>query len=889
MMKKILIGMILIIAHLIQCFATVVYAEEGTTIPITDDTNYQAFKWLGMTTTEMDKLTTSDYVTRGQFAYVLAGIMGYRPKKVISSNIIDVQDTIYEGAVDFLVKNEIMPTMPVNRFNPNDAILYKEMLTAAVTALGYMNVRNTTQDVDTYAQKIASQIGLTKGMSVRYDESPSAIDTFKFLKRAALTSVLEIDGFAKNKTHYTNKNGRSLIYVYSMISYSEGVVTKNGITSINGEKSNFGSAQIGGISLSTEKFRGIEKLIGRNVEFFYEDEGSYGILRYANVLEKKNEIVEIRAENLETDNTEFSINCIPYNDDGRVRKIKISLNADVIYNGVRISVPTSDNLAIKQGTVTAIDNNSDGKFDVIDIMEYDDYVIRGRSENVIRLNGRSYDIEKYTFVRIFNSDGELVEDFNGLNISAVVSVFESKDEKTYLEIVESLANESVTVVNIDTDDRKTEYATKDKTYLLSDTFRKSIDEGIPGMTYPVLGKSYIFKLNFENRVVAITELYQGQWQIAYCVGIRKADDVVDGITIKLVMPDNSVFTPYFAERVRINGDRIRSDELMENAAKYQCFFDASGNPIRQPVHVKISEDGEVSEIETPVDRMDSAYGYDKTVFSKDAYFASGGYKGGTHHGIGMYTIRNTGIVIEDPHLGEPYKYNTQDVEIKAVSNVADGQMSECYIYDLDEAYVGDILVYKNNEESLEESTTLALIDKVKTVYDEVEDEFSRMVSLLTQTGDELMLKEKKEGILPADIKCGDVYKIAYSGEIISAAEKIISLADDPEPYASGTVVNQKWADIFGYVYAACPDSVTVIKPDGYTATPQKLIGTALKGGSVALIYDLPNDDVYVGSWEDMITSNVPDANGDITIDSHSTKVYIYRRWDYANGLIILKR
>ena len=139
------------------------------------------------------------------------------------------------------------------------------------------------------------------------------------------------------------------------------------------------------------------------------------------------------------------------------------------------------------------------------------------------------------------------------------------------------------------------------------------------------------------------------------------------------------------------------------------------------------------------------------------------------------------------------------------------------------------------------------------------------------------------------MKRGDVYKIAYAGEIISAAEKIISLADDPEPYASGTVVNQKWADIFGYVYSACSDSVTVLKPEGYTATPQKLIGTALKGGSVALVYDLTEDEVYVGSWEDMITSNVPDANGDITIDSHSTKVYIYRRWDYANGLIILKR
>lgn len=889
-MKKTLIGIILIIAQLIQGFVGVVFAEEGTAIPITNDANYQAFKWLGMTTSEMDKLSSDDHVSRGQFAYVLASIMGYRPKEVVNSNIIDVQDTIYEGAVDFLIERKIMPTMPVNKFNPKDAVLYKEMLTAVVTALGYMNIQYTTQDADTYSQNIASQIGLTKGMNAKYDESPSASDTFKFLKRAALTTIIEIDGFAHSKIYYTNKSGRSLIYHYSKISYSEGIVTQNGITAINGEKSSSGNAQIGDISVSTEKFPGIEKLIGRRVEFFYEDDDSYCILRYANVLENENEIVEIKAEDLQISNTEFSVNCIVYKENAKIRKIKTSLNVDVIYNGVLISVPTSDDWSIKQGTVTAIDNDRDGEFDVIDIREYDDYEIKGRSETLISLNGRSYDIEKYTFVRIYNSDGELVEDFSELNVSAVISVFASKDESTYLEIVESLANESVTVLGIDTDDEKTAYVTKDKTYLLSDTFRKRIDDGIPGMSYPELGKVYLFKLNFENRVVAVTELYQGQWQIAYCVGIREGIDAEDGIVIKLVMPDNSVFTPYFADKVRINGDRIRSDKLMENTEKYHCFFDESGNPIRQPVHIKISDDGEVSEIETPVDRMDSDYGYDKTVFSKDAYFASGGYKAGSHHGIGMYTIRTNGVVIEDPHLGEAERYNTTKVEIKTVANVAEGQMSECYIYDLDEAYVGDILVYKNNEESLEESTTLALIEKVKIFYDEeAEDELSRVVNLLTQNGDKLTLKEKKKGILPEDIKRGDVYKIAYSGEIISAAEKILSLADDPEPYASGTVVNQKWADIFGYVYAACSDSVTVIKPDGYTATPQKLIGTALKGGPVALVYDLRTDDIYVGSWEDMITSNIPDENGDIAIDSHSTKVYIYRRWDYANGLIILKR
>ena len=163
-MKKILIAMILIIAQLIPSLASVARAEEKTAVPITDDAAYQAFKWMGMTTSEMDKLSADDYVTRGQFAYVLAGIMGYRSEKVVNSNIIDVHGTIYEGAIDFLVKRKIMPTMPVNKFNPKDAILYKEMLTAAVTALGYMNIQYIMPDVDTYIQKMILMLSYFLGL-----------------------------------------------------------------------------------------------------------------------------------------------------------------------------------------------------------------------------------------------------------------------------------------------------------------------------------------------------------------------------------------------------------------------------------------------------------------------------------------------------------------------------------------------------------------------------------------------------------------------------------------------------------------------------------------------------------------------------------------------------
>ena len=96
-----------------------------------------------------------------------------------------------------------MPTMPVNRFNPKDPILYKEMLTAIVTALGYMNLKNGTADIDSFVEKTATKIELTKGINARYDASPFASETFKLLKRAALTSVCEVDNVSKNTVYYT--------------------------------------------------------------------------------------------------------------------------------------------------------------------------------------------------------------------------------------------------------------------------------------------------------------------------------------------------------------------------------------------------------------------------------------------------------------------------------------------------------------------------------------------------------------------------------------------------------------------------------------------------------------------------------------------------------------
>ena len=68
-----------------------------------------------------------------------------------------------------------------------------------------------------------------------------------------------------------------------------------------------------------------------------------------------------------------------------------------------------------------------------------------------------------------------------------------------------------------------------------------------------------------------------------------------------------------------------------------------------------------------------------------------------------------------------------------------------------------------------------------------------------------------------------------------------------------------------------------------------LIGTSMNGGDqVVLIYDRANKTVSTGTYEDISVAYVPDENGDVAITEDSPMVYIYRRYDRAYAIALLK-
>lgn len=843
----------------------------------------EVFKALNMTTDEIDKLDGDDYISRGQYAYVLAEIMGYG-----NDGGTDGDSDIYGGAIAYLAELNVIAAENSKNFRPDDKLLFDDMIDPAIRALGYEQYAAAlSKNISAGNLMAAKRIGILDGISDggRYVSADTA---FAFLKQAALASVLEYGYIYNNSVKYTNNDSSTLLYTYTGISYVDGIMTDNGITSLTGGTEHNDNITVNGVKMHCDKTYKYAHLIGMYTEAYYKNDTPKTLL-YAAASDGDNKTVTVDAEQLDTDDGKFSAYNIVYTDGKRTQNIKLAPDADVIYNGAALTMYTASSVKIKQGSIRAATVDGNSKCSVLWINEYEDYVVNGTSEDTLYLRGRKMEKSDYgkLIVRI---GSEVYDNFSFISPGSVVSVAVSHNNEC-AEVIASSNTVKGTVLSRGENDYGTDvYEIDGVQYKLSESMLDEIASKIPGAELPEIGAFYYAKLNYENKIVMITRLYEDMWQTAYCVGVSKDESARKGnVKAFLVMSDGKKLTPYFAEKVKVNGDKKIDADEMTDGSKKSYFFTSDGNPIRQPVHIKFNRDGNLSEIETPIE-CTSEYGYDKKVFSKDAHLDGGAYRGKNQRSIGVYTLSADALVIEDPNKSKPDSYSTDKISVKTAASVADGQMNNCDIYDLDEKFAADILVYEDSEVDLEESTTLFIIDKITNTLNGDDETVKKVYGYSSSSKVYISYTENKPGIISRNAKQGDICKIAATGSKLYALETILKLEDNPEPNVWGnSLVDSKWTNIFGYIYAADNTSITVVTPDSYTKTDKKIIGTSMNGGSQKVfIYDRKAKSVTLGTWQDISFVSIPDENGNINITAESPMVYIYRRYDRADGLVFVK-
>ena len=853
-------------------------------------------------------LYEEDEITRAEFSYVVARLAGYRGGSYSSEKTFtDVKDSeYYYDAVNYLYDMNVVRGSAYRIFQPDSKISYNEMACIAVRALGYEEIAFAKYGNEPLCYvRMADYLDLYEGIKIGDGTSAvSTNDAIAFLKNIALAPTAQVEVFGGESSEFVFNSKNTLIYVNYGIAYDEGVVYDNGLTSIDGASSlKPGAAVIGDVTLRTTRGKfDISGYIGMYVDFYYDEKEK--ALVYAEQSGTGNTLT-ITYDRLIKNSSEFSHKKIVYYDENDKQKTaEISMNASMIYNGVAYPGYSLAELKIKSGYMTLIDNGSDKVYDIITVVEYDDRYVTSydKNSNTIYTETGTIKLEDYKSVVITDMNGMNI-DTSLLNTNALSSVVASKDNTSIRVIYCASAAKSGKVTAIDDD-----YVyVDDVPYTMSYSFEVNKGLNLPDSQDPIVGREYKFLINPDGDIVKVCALNAQGWYNGYCIGIATdGGNLSTDIKARMFMLDKTLFEPYFKEYIKLNGDSksVRATDLLSSDLFFTTNENGEKTPIRQPLKFKLNNWGEIIEIETALDIVSVSeqekdqefkqypFNFNTEKFSKDMYYKSVRYKGDNVKAInGMYFVSNNTLIIYDPYMLEDNPgYQIEDIEVLSPDDLKYySSFDEAYLYDIDAALNVGIMVFGDFGASGGDdywATSLLLVDKVSKVLDD--EGVARKCISGVSYGQAVKYYEEKEGIIPDNLKQGDVCKFNLTNGELRDIQILKSLEGEySEPEIMGSLSDTTWSNAYGPVYSVSENSLVIVGPDN--SEYGKLIGFSNNnGGTKVSIYDRQLKKVSVGSWNDVYTNLAPNNVGDVTIDDTTPRVFIYRRYDYAREIVIIK-
>lgn len=869
-MKKVSKLISLLLVFILVCpLITTAFAQDVYTV---DTYSYNLLKGLGATNQDIDNANEDATVTRAQYVYMLSKLMGYKDQPIQDANpFSDVEDGIYSGAIYYLRSLGIVNGVSADKFDPDGYVSLEAAYVMSLRAMEYDDIINLKYGNNTNAIILmAKDAKIDEGVSVKNTNAITVGEACDILANTATKPVLYQVSFG-DETEY-NKKSHSILSVYSDIVYAEGIMTNNGITTLGDDPQSNGRVVIGGIELTNKSFMGAKELIGKNVEFFFTKDKKE--LIYAQ--EFNNTIVQIDAKDLVLGSTTIN-NVSYYTQSGKQKNESLMITTKMIYNGFQYPYYTADDIKITDGTITLIDNDTDGDFEVISVDEYVDYEVTGASDKAIVTTDKAIEYEAYKNVYFFDANGNPIT-YDKVVSGSTATVYEAKDKNM---LCVYFANNSINgILNKIAEDQNgiTTYQIGDKYYELSTSLENKIKAS--KVQELDIGTGYVLKLNMFNEIVSFEKIETSDWKDAYCVGLAypNSTTIDSKVQVNLVMVGGSVFKPYLTNKILFNGDSVKATSLVGST-----YFEQNGTPLRQPVKVKINNNGEITAMEVPEDRTASTYGVDFGAFSYDKYLASGIYRGSNNYKtINNHVLTSSTIIVEDPH------YNVDGEEGKTEGVVfytmdlfpSEATLNDVRFYDLDEGLRPSVMVYKSKNITIQ--GTPFLVDSVMNVLNEEGEQIKRITGY--SNGSFLTYDEIEAGVIPPNVKRGDVCKIALDGTKLAVIEKVMSLKDR-KPYADITVINAKSAYVYSYLYSVTDTSMVVTSPDSYTDS--KLIGSSI-GSAKIVVYDIAADKMYLGSTKDLYTDFVPESDGNFNVTDSSTMVFLHRSYDRAGEIIVVK-
>lgn len=715
---------------------------------------------LGMFKQLFGKYEADKKMSREDFAYYISQFMGETAQSAEAvPSFSDAAYSNYPNAIAAVAAMGIMGGDGNGLFRPTDYITYSEAVAAMIKFLGYSVIAEDRGGFPAGYINQANATGLTEGINVNNNEELTYLTFLKLIKNFIVTDTLEQTGYGENKT-YKEREGNTVLAQYKNIYHGKGVVTANSKSSVESD-SNVGSGKIRiDNMLFDDDNSGAESLLGYNSEYWYDMSKSTAKLVYAHESDL-NKITGIDAENI----VGLQGNSLKYwSSDTRTTEKSLNGTEAYIVNGI-YTAPNADIFDLKEGSVTFIDNDSDGAAEIIAIDKIEYYTVA----SVDVTSGTIYDkfgkaplvlgdgSDKNIGYSLVNASGDAIQ-LSNLSEWTILAVRGAKSGTAAIYDVVASDYTAIGKLSGTTKDKMGHlcFRMDDKVIQTTDTFRTYIDNGtlteVPMDTYVTL------YLNREGKVVAWNHSSTRSVQIGYLMDLNFKTGFDATAELKILTSDSQIEIFDLADRLNLNGDTVKPGanrkELQNTIAGGQviCYTLNSSNKINR------------IDTERKIQLSDNDNYLVKNLDTSCYYISSGNYFHTSDGASGkMYNIKSDTVTFKIPE-SEKYlnenKYYSAYLGSALASSAPGGDTFNVigYTFGRESNFI-DVAVIKNDNPTLgaAKSSTETLIKSVATVLTEEGDSVLECIGI--SNGKEVTFRVddkrsvKSPGLTEGDVIC----------------------------------------------------------------------------------------------------------------------------------------
>ena len=492
--------------------------------------------------TALEILSSEEEITRGEFAKLLSSAAKLESEGEISfSDVSD--DNPYRDAIEKISGSGFMKGNGSGCFNPDEKIKEIDALVTILRVLGYEEYAGHLGGYPTGYLSVAKATDITSGTSsVSLSENIKADKLAILLKNMLNERMYEISSVGSDG-YSLEPSEKTFLPAHYGIERVEGIMTA-GTNSTLEKIIQAGGVVIGDrfIQTDSEEYDGY---LGYRVEAYYRDETDEMV--YLSVSDKNKTFTVSSEDYLKTSGTE-----IFYEKGNNSASVSYSKEAYILYNNR--AVPAADFslklFDIKNGDITLIDNNRDGKYEVVSINEFKTLVVDNVDSVNMRIDfkygDKSIKREELEDKVIFEKDGltdiTWLHEWDALDVKydaggSVVSIYRAGELKS--AVIKS--------ISIDSEESTLTLENGEVIIIAPQAASRFNDGNLK------TGEAYLLSINKDGFAVAYTN--SATVQIAAIMEIREIGGFEKDIALKYYTSGGELKTVILGKYLTINDER----------------------------------------------------------------------------------------------------------------------------------------------------------------------------------------------------------------------------------------------------------------------------------------------------------------------------------------------